>query len=146
MRKFILTILLIMSLYCPKVAASSIDDLFVKQIHPKDLTIEQAEFLHDIMYNKEHKKIKYLNKYPLTIIILNMGNFASFSIGYEYGMSDAISSFLSVSEQEENCFSRPLAMFWDEIWERYKKGEIKKDDNYRQIIFEQFSFCIKKER
>lgn len=149
MRKFILTILLIMSLYCPKVNATpildiqqqirsyQIDDLHKIYIHPETFTVEQAYHLYESIEDNDINKM--LNNYHTS----NTNSLLQYTGGVIDGISFLIQLTRSFSDIEINCLTRPSKMFLDEIFERYKNGEIKKDDSYRIILAIQVLKCIK---
>ncbi len=154
MRKFILTILLIMSLYCPKVNATpilnlqqqipspQIDDLYTKHIKVEELTVEQAEFLYSNAQNFPFSSTEFSNYAELII----------YSEGYARGLRLIIEMYPIIekltwrSEKEHNCLYRPLLMFNDEIFARYKNGEVSKDSNYLRILLAEFLQCCDSDR
>ena len=148
MRKFILTILLIMSLYCPKVNAtpilnlqqqttsSKIDELFITLVEPEYLTIEQVKFMSNNV-EKYSKDQSISSKY----FRFNVSGWSSFMRGFMYGIVDSSLIFVEMSEKERNCMERPPEMFLDEILARYNNKEISKDDNFKGVLLEQILNC-----
>ncbi len=132
MKKFILTIVL--NLYVSNSIASPIDDLYTKYIYPEIFTVEQAQHLYEFT-NSEN--ITYNSYY-----ISNAKALIQYTGGMVDGVGILFQSFPIVSEFEVNCLTRPTRMFMDEIFKRYKNGEIAKDDNYRIMLFMQIMRCI----
>ena len=130
--KKIIYLMFVFCLYSFPVISNDINNEIVeKEVSPKDININDAWRLLD-------SRVEYagIAKIHFSLNRLLLKNYAE-------GYRDAIANNLSykVSQKTKNCLTRPMKMFYDEIFDSYRKGEVGNNESFSKALKDKMANC-----
>ena len=126
--KKIIYMTLIMCLYSNITIAKYVME---EEVNPKDINVNEAWQILD--FDKIQTGTAKIYKDHNSVLIKN------YAEGYRDAIADSVT--FNASSKTINCLTRPMKMFYDEIFDDYRKGEVSGSELFSKALKGKLEEC-----